>query len=112
MIKARKYVAINRFKGEPKREDYKIVKYELPALKNGEILVKAEWLSVDPYFRFFNSNPLRPIPYDQFGFQVGTVVQTKDSNYPVGTKVVSHVGWCDYAILSTNNEGKSPQETE
>lgn len=108
MVKATKYVVTKHFQGLPKREDYKIVEYELPALKNGEILVKAEWLSVDPYFQSYNANT--SIPYDQYGFQVGSVIETKDSRYPVGTKVVSHAGWADYSILSTDNEGKSPRD--
>ncbi|KAJ8729945.1 hypothetical protein PYW07_016983 [Mythimna separata] len=101
MVKARKYVVKNNFQGLPKREDYEIVEYELPALKNGEILVKVEWVSVDPYMRAYNAR--YPVPYDQFGYQVGLVEDSKDPRFPVGTRVVSHKGWCDYAVIDTND---------
>ncbi|KAJ8728309.1 hypothetical protein PYW08_016694 [Mythimna loreyi] len=101
MVKARKYVVKNTFKGLPKREDYEIVEYELPALKNGEILVKVEWVSVDPYLRAYNAR--YPTPYDQFSYQVGLVEDSKDPRFPVGTRVVSHKGWCDYCIIDTND---------
>lgn len=102
MVKARKYVVLNEFKGEPKLEDFEIVEYELPPLKNGEILVKVEWASVDPYLRIYSS----PERYDMFGLQVGLVKESKDPDYPVGTRVVSHKGWCDYGILDTKEVDK------
>ncbi|CAH2037146.1 unnamed protein product, partial [Iphiclides podalirius] len=97
MVKARKYVVKNYFKGAPKRDDYELVEYELPALQDNEILVKVEWISVDPYQRAYNSS--YKVPYDQFGFQVGTVQESRDSNFPIGTKVVTHKGWSDYTIV-------------
>uniref|UniRef100_A0A2A4J243 Prostaglandin reductase 1 n=1 Tax=Heliothis virescens TaxID=7102 RepID=A0A2A4J243_HELVI len=100
MVKARKYVVKKDFDGVPKREDFEIVEYELPPIKNGEILVKVEWVSVDPYMRVYRPHP---VPYDQLGFQVGLVIESKTHKYPVGTRVVSHKGWCDYLIIDTNN---------
>ncbi|XP_063893796.1 prostaglandin reductase 1-like [Helicoverpa armigera] len=100
MVKARKYVVKKAFEGLPKREDFEIVEYELPPLKNGEILVKVEWVSVDPYMRAYSTQ--FSVPYDQFGYQVGLVEDSKDPKFPVGTKVVSHKGWCDYVIIDTN----------
>ncbi|XP_050560687.1 prostaglandin reductase 1-like isoform X2 [Spodoptera frugiperda] len=98
MVRARKYVVVNEFKGWPKREDFQIEEHELPPLKDGEILVKTQWLSVDPYMRAHSSKER----YDQFGYNIAVVIETKAADYPVGTKVVSHKGWCDYCILDTN----------
>lgn len=102
MVKARKYVVKRHFQGLPKFEDYEIVEQELPPINNGEILIKTEWASVDPYLRAMNSGI--PVPYDQFGFQVGLVEDSKDPRFPVGTRVVSHKGWCDYSIINTTQE--------
>ncbi|KPI93078.1 Prostaglandin reductase 1 [Papilio xuthus] len=96
MVKARKYVVKKYFEGVPKREDFEVVEYELPPLKDGEILVKTEWLSVDPYQRAYNY--LFKVPYDQFGFQVGVVQESKDPKFSIGMKVVTHKGWSDYTI--------------
>ncbi|XP_026728943.1 prostaglandin reductase 1-like [Trichoplusia ni] len=107
MVKARKYVVNKHFQGIPKREDFDIVEYDLPNIKNGEILVKVEWVSVDPYMRAYN--PRHKPPYDQFGYQVAVVEDSKDPRYPVGTRVVSHTGWCDYSIIDTNATGAMGQ---
>ncbi|XP_052740170.1 prostaglandin reductase 1-like [Bicyclus anynana] len=96
MVKARKWVVKKHFDGVPKLSDFEIVEYELPPLKDGEVLLKTEWVSVDPYLRAYNKNI--PVPYDQFSFQVGVVKETKNPKFPVGTKVVTHKGWCDYVI--------------
>ncbi|XP_064072056.1 prostaglandin reductase 1-like [Vanessa tameamea] len=100
MVKARKYVVKKHFEGVPKREDFEIVEYDLPPIQNGEVLVKTEWVGVDPYQRAYNRR--YPVPYDQFGFQVGVVDDSKDPRYPVGTRIVSHNGWCDYSIINAN----------
>ncbi|KAL0841449.1 hypothetical protein ABMA28_015131 [Loxostege sticticalis] len=100
MVKARKYVVKQVFKGTPKREDFEIVEYELPPLKDGEILIKTEWISVDPFQRA--SGQLGIVPYDMFGYLVGAVVESKNRKYPIGTKVVSFEGWCTYAIVNAD----------
>lgn len=57
MVKARKIVKVNEFVGEPKLEDFEIVEEELPAINEGEFLIEAQYLSVDPYMRVFGINP-------------------------------------------------------
>lgn len=100
MVMARKYVVKKHFEGVPKRDDFEIVEYDLPAVQNGEILVKTEWIAVDPYQRAYNKR--YPVPFDQFGYQIGVVEDSKDPRYPVGTRVVSHKGWCDYSVMNAN----------
>lgn len=101
MVKARKYVVKGRFQGIPKREDYEIVEHELPPIKNGEILVKTEWVSVDPYQRAYHGS--RTPPYDQFGYQVAIVEDSKNPRFPIGRRVVSHKGWCDYSVINASD---------
>lgn len=98
MVKAQKYIVKNTFRGMPKREDYEIVDEELPPIKDNEILVKSEWISVDPYLRGFNAH--LKVPYDQFSYQVGEVIESKNSDYPVGTRIVSHRGWRTHSIIN------------
>lgn len=104
MVKARKYVVKKHFQGLPKRDDFEIVEQELPPLLDGEILLKTEYISVDPYIRALNSS--MQVPYDQFGCQVATVQESKNADYPVGIKVVSYAGWCDYFILNPSTADK------
>lgn len=52
-MKARKWVLVQHFDGEPKDEDLQLVEEELPdELQEGEVLLEAVYLSVDPYMRF------------------------------------------------------------
>lgn len=98
MVKAKKWVVETNFKGVPKKNDFKIVEYELRPLKDNEVLVKVLYVSVDPYQRAYNkfSNP----PYDQYGLQIAEVIESKASSFPVGSKVVTHRGWCTHSIIN------------
>lgn len=51
MVRAKKIIYASAFKGEPKLTDFQVVEEELAALKDGEILIEAVFLSVDPYMR-------------------------------------------------------------
>lgn len=51
MVKAKKFIYVKEFEGEPNSSNFQLVEEELPELKNGEFLAKAEYLSVDPYMR-------------------------------------------------------------
>nr|XP_034827127.1 prostaglandin reductase 1-like [Maniola hyperantus] len=100
MVRARKYVVIKYFEGVPKRDNFEIVEYELPSLEDGEILVKTEWVSVDPYIRIYNK--MLPLPFDQFSPQIGLIEQSNHPRYPIGTRLLTHKGWCDYSIIDMN----------
>jgi prostaglandin reductase 1 len=51
MVRAKKFVYAKAFKGEPTPENFELVEEDLPELKDGEILIEAVDLSVDPYMR-------------------------------------------------------------
>lgn len=102
MIKARKYVVKMHFHGVPKRNDFEVVEFELPELKDGELMVKTKWISVDPYLRVWNSR--HTPPFDQFSMQIGKVIKSNNPKYPVGVKINSHIGWCDYGIVKIADE--------
>lgn len=50
---AKKIVLKNGFKGEPKLNDFEIQEETLRPLQNGEFILEAEYLSVDPYMRVY-----------------------------------------------------------
>ena len=37
--------------GMPKLENFEIIENEIPEIRNGEVLIKILWLSLDPYMR-------------------------------------------------------------
>jgi prostaglandin reductase 1 len=59
-LKARKFLYVKEFKGEPTTANFELVEEELPALKDGDVLTEAEYLSVDPYMRPYMSNYKAP----------------------------------------------------
>mgnify|MGYP002787774002 CR=1 FL=1 len=51
-MKGKKWIMKKQFSGLPTRENFELVEYELPGeLKENEVLLKAVYLSVDPYMR-------------------------------------------------------------
>lgn len=68
-IRAKKFIYANAFKGEPKPSDIQLVEEDLPALKKGEVLIEALYLSVDPYQRIWTSRML-PVGVTMIGGQV------------------------------------------
>ena len=68
-IRAKKFIYANAFFGEPKPSDIQLVEEDLPALKNGEVLIEALYLSVDPYQRIWTSRML-PVGVTMIGGQV------------------------------------------
>lgn len=55
-INSRKFLFVKEFKGEPTLLNFELVKEDLPAVKDGEILTEALYLSVDPYMRPYMAN--------------------------------------------------------
>ncbi|XP_008558227.1 prostaglandin reductase 1 [Microplitis demolitor] len=100
MVVAKKYILVKHFNGEPKPEEFKIVEEELPPIKDGEFLVEAEYLSVDPYMRFFGNRI--PINGTMIGGQVAKIIESKDPNYPVGKKIFASLGWRTHSIVNVN----------
>lgn len=69
---AKKIVLRNAFSGLPRVDDFEIQEEQLRPLKNGEILVEAEYLSVDPYMRVYMSQLTnKGAGFTMIGGQVG-----------------------------------------
>ncbi|GJQ76540.1 hypothetical protein Trydic_g2243 [Trypoxylus dichotomus] len=100
MVLAKKYIYVKPFDGMPTNENVKIVEEELPELKNGEYLVEAVYLSVDPYMRAYAPN--YKIGDTMIGTQVAKIIQSKSSKFPVGKYVVGSFGWRTHSIKEDN----------
>ncbi|XP_033122136.1 prostaglandin reductase 1-like isoform X2 [Anneissia japonica] len=106
MVKQRRFVLVKHFSGMPKKDDLKIVEKELPAIKDGEVLLETLYLTVDPYMRPYS---FRMKEGDtMIGENMAKVIESKNSNYPVGTNVVSMSGWCTHAISNGQQLRKVP----
>ena len=74
---------------------------KITELKKQEILIKAEYLSIDPYMRgkmndSISYTPPLKIGEVMVGESVGRVIESKSKNYAVGDLVTVHQGWQTY----------------
>lgn len=102
---------LQEISGAIKPEDFEIVEVEIPELQDGQVLVENKYLSTDPYVRstmvnrpgnVFNTVPGEPIQGDG----VGTVIQSKNDKFPVGTNLLHRHGWRTHTILSEEDDNE------
>ncbi|XP_072034680.1 prostaglandin reductase 1-like [Amphiura filiformis] len=97
-MKGKRWVIAKRFQGAPKDGDLTLEDFELPDLKDGEVLVEAVCLTVDPYMRPYSRR--LNIGDKMIGQQVARVVSSKSKDYSVGDHVLSSDGWTSHAITN------------
>jgi NADPH-dependent curcumin reductase CurA len=90
--------------GIPQAEHFEIVKAPLPALREGQILVRNDFLSVEPAMRGWVSavaNYSDPVGIGDVmrAFAAGEVVASRHPQYAAGDRVMGLFGWQDYASV-------------
>src|SRR6185312_3256647 len=90
--------------GEPVPEDFAAVDAPVVAPGTGQVLVRNDWLSVDPYMRGRMNDVKSYVPPFALGEAmeggaVGTVIESGDASVPVGATVLHMAGWREYATL-------------
>ena len=101
---------VSRPTGEALAENFKLVEAEVPELKDGQVLVRVHYLSLDPYMRgrmndaktYAAPQPLNAVMQ---GGTVGEVVASKNAQYAVGDKVVGFGGWQQYSVVDAATPG-------
>ncbi|CAL1541431.1 unnamed protein product [Lymnaea stagnalis] len=94
MAKAQVWKLKTDFDGIPKEEDFELVEEDLLSLKDNEILVQAVYLSLNPYFRVVAS-----VQKDLPGEQVAKIIESKATDFPVGSLVCVHAGWRSHTVV-------------
>jgi NADPH-dependent curcumin reductase len=82
-------------------DNFRIETAPVPKPKDGEILVKNLWLSLDPYMRGRMNDTKsyaakQEIDEVMVGGAVGEVVESRNPKFAVGDKVVGMLGWQQY----------------
>jgi NADPH-dependent curcumin reductase CurA len=106
--KNRRLVLAERPKGAPTESTLTLETGEIPSPKEGEMLLRTEFLSLDPYMRGRMSDAPSYAPPVKIGAVMvgGTVAQVEISKldgFNKGDWVLSANGWQDYAL--SNGEG-------
>ncbi|MEU7527717.1 NADP-dependent oxidoreductase [Saccharothrix sp. NPDC042600] len=90
--------------GEPKPTDFTFATTTVPDPGPGQLVVRNDHLSVDPYMRGrMNEGESYVPPFalgePMTGSAVGTVVASEVPSLPVGTTVTHFLGWREHALL-------------
>ena len=112
----RQLVLAKRPKGEPDADTLRLVEGEIPTPGKGEMLLRTQYLSLDPYMRGRMSDaPSYAAPVElgdvMVGGTVAQVVSSDVNGFETGDVVLSFNGWQDYALsdgTGVANLGKSP----
>src|SRR6185312_11383269 len=112
----RQLILAQRPKGAPDANTLRMIESPLPVPASGQMLLRTEYLSLDPYMRGRMSDaPSYAAPVEIGGVMVGgTVARVVTSNvegFAPGDWVLSYNGWQDYALSDgrgVTNLGQSP----
>jgi NADPH-dependent curcumin reductase CurA len=97
--------------GFPKESDFKLVESSLPTPVPGEMLIRALYLSVDPYMRGRMSSAKSYAPSVELGGVmvggvVGQVVESRHPQFAPGEIVQGDFGWQQFAVSDGKAVGK------
>jgi len=113
----RRVVLNQRPHGVPDENTLRLEESPMPVASGGEMLLRTEYLSLDPYMRGRMNDAksyATPVQIGEVmtGQVVAEVMSSDVSGFEVGDYVLSGSGWQDYAISSGDevmNLGKSPE---
>ena len=106
-------VLARRPEGEPTDDCFRIETVELPELEDNQILIKVDWLSLDPYMRprmndmKSYAKPLQ-IGDVMTGESSGIVLESKSDKYRPGDHVAAHLGWQSHIVTEADNPAVMP----
>ena len=103
MMTNRKLVLAARPQGLIKDSDFNLISEEIPALKDGEFLIRTEFLSLAPVMKFYmldGAGIEKPLQFGDTmrGRGTGVVVDSKNAQFKIGDKVNGKFGWQEYVI--------------
>lgn len=106
-------VLASRPEGMPTLANFAYQEVILPPLREGEVLVKSVYISVDPYMRGRMNNKksyIAPFQVDQpiTGNVIAMVEESKSPVLQKGDKVIGMLPWATYAIADVDTLRKIP----
>ena len=116
--KNRRIVLASRPVGAPTKDDFRLEESATPVPKEGEVLLRSIYLSLDPYMRGrMNDAPsyAPPVAIDEVmvGATVCQVAASKNPDFETGEWVLAYSGWQLYALSDGSDLtklGKKPEK--
>ena len=114
----RRIVLANRPQGAPVPENFRLEKTPVPEPAEGQVLLRTEYLSLDPYMRGRISDApsyAEPVKVGEVmvGGTVCRVEASRHPDYKAGEWVLGYCGWQDYALsdgTGLTRLGQNPQK--
>jgi NADPH:quinone reductase len=106
-----------RPEGFSKESDFALEEAEIPEPDAGEVLVRALWVSLDPYQRGRMSEARSYATPLELGDVItsqtlGEVVESRDPRFKPGDLVVGQLGWQEYAVARAGALQRVPEGLE
>ena len=103
--------------GIPQVEHFEIVERAAPEPREGEVLVRNQFLSVEPAMRGWvnaAANYSTPVGIGEVmrAFAAGTVIASKSKQFREGDQVMGLLGWQDYAAVEPRAITRKVQEKD
>ena len=114
---SRRVVLAARPDGIPQAEHFRVEAHEPPAPKPGEIVVRNQFLSVEPAMRGWVSavaNYAEPVGIGEVmrSFASGEVIASEHPGYRPGDKVTGMFGWQEVAVVPASAVSRKVTETD
>jgi len=103
-LNGREIQLASRPQGRPVPENFRLAGAGIPELADGQLLIRNEFMSVDPYMRGrMNDSKSYSAPFrlDEAldGGAVGEVIASRSDAHKVGDVVVHQLGWREHAVV-------------
>ena len=107
-VQSKQIELVSRPDGMPQQSNFEMRTAEVGPIKDGEILVKNQWMSVDPCMRGRMKDTDSYVPPFQIdepleGGCIGEVIQSQNADFKEGDMVLGNLGWREY--WTSNGEG-------
>jgi hypothetical protein len=104
----RQVLLASRPRGEVSEDNFRIVETPIPKPGDGDVLIRNEWLSLDPYMRGRMNEaksyaPSVAIGEVMVGQTAGEVVESRDARFKPGDKVLTPLGWQLYGVAKARD---------
>ncbi|ALU90911.1 NADP-dependent oxidoreductase [Herbaspirillum rubrisubalbicans] len=109
----RRIVLASRPTAAPSADNFRLEQVAIPALQEGQMLLRGQWLSLDPYMRGRMSDapsyaPPVAIGEVMTGGVVSQVVSSRHPDFKEGDLVMAYTGWQEYAVSDGTGAHKLP----
>jgi NADPH-dependent curcumin reductase CurA len=113
----RQVILASRPVGIPQAEHFSVVQAGIPPLQPGELLVRNQFLSVEPAMRGWvnaAANYSDPVAVGSVmrAFAAGVVIASRHPGYAEGDQVMGMFGWQDHAVSDGRDIRRKVRETD